>query len=216
MLRNINGHTFDVDKISNSGWALDLGSRFFNDFRKPETFESFMLSKGLNVISVDPYKNMPVNSNDNCFFINKACIGVSSDENMLYYEYRDAGANSLYNKDGNHKIVQNKNSDFIQSYEVETITISEIMEQFDIEQFDVIKIDIEGGEYDILLNFPKNCTKQLSVEFHDWLGLNPFENTDDFYDLVESTTLIDYEPHNKIKTTMSNLYTYCDLLYILK
>ena len=216
-MKNIQGHTIDIDNVTENGWILNLGSR---NFSKDVSFDEVMLDKGLNVISVDPYKNININNkiknNPKFHFLNKACVGIKNSKNMLYYEYRDAGANSLYNKNATHVLVQNKPSDFIKSYEVETITISDIMKQFDVQQFDIIKMDIEGGEYDILLNFPKKCTKQLTVEFHDWLGLNPFSDNEEFYNLIENTTLFDYNVIIKNKTTMSGLYTYSDILYVLK
>ena len=213
MIRKIHSHTIDDGLLLPGDWVLDLGSRDFVFSRK-------MLSLGLNVIAVDPARGIvPIlycRMKKNFHFINKACVGKKISDSLTYFEYIDWGANSLYNKDSKHRLVQNKESDFIKSYDVDVITIAEIMDEFCVDQFGLIKIDIEGGEYDILLNFPSNCAKQITVEFHDWLGLNPYKNPEEFYKHVESTTLSDYEVKLRRRVMMSNIPTYSDVLYVLK
>ena len=62
--------------------------------------------------------------------------------------------------------------DYKNEYTVEAISINEIISQFEIEQIDILKIDIEGSEKEL---FEKNfenwlkLTKVLIIELHDGL-----------------------------------------------
>jgi FkbM family methyltransferase len=212
-MKKIHGHSIEETLLEPGGWVLDLGCRDF-------VFSKKLLSYGMRIIAVDPLRGMKASryclGNNGFYFLNKACVGVKNLDALMYFEYKDGGANSLYNKTGVHMEVQGKSVDFIASYPVDLITIREIMDLFNVVQFDVIKMDIEGAEYDILLNFPTRCTKQLTVEFHDWLGLNPEEDVDVFYNFIETTTLSDYEVKLKKKVAMSGRGTYSDVLYVLK
>jgi len=205
-LKNIHGHTIDLSLLSNGGWVLDLGCRDF-------LFSGEMLYYRMNVVAVDPYKDLKLefkNEVKNFNFINKACVGIKKDK-ILYHEYTDWGANSIF------KHEESLGYDNIKKYEVETITIEEIMKQFNIECFDLIKIDVEGSEYEILQNFNVNA-KQISVEYHDWLKLNPYENVEDFYTEIENNQLKNYEVKFRKKVPMGDDggETYSDVLYVRK
>lgn len=208
MLEKIHGHTIDTNFLTKGGYVLDLGCRDF-------VFSKIMLSYGMKVIALDPYKNITLDddlkNNPNFIFKNIACVGIKDTETKKYHEYDDWGANSLFNI-----IPKNPNYNGNETYDVNLTTIKEIMQEFNIEIFDVIKIDVEGCEYEILKNIPKNCSKQLSVEFHDWLGLNPYEDVEQYYNEVENEQLKDYEVVIKEKVSMNNGTTYSDVLYKLK
>ena len=56
---------------------------------------------------------------------------------------------------------------------VQTITLKDYYNYKKIDKVDILKIDIEGSEFDILdndtINFLSKNTKQICVEFHDRL-----------------------------------------------
>lgn len=210
-------HTYEPNLIIQGGWALDLGC---NDF----IFSRHLLSLGLKVIGIDPIKNIQIPqdllNNSNFIFIQKACVGTKDSETKTYYEYDGWGANSIYNtpellhreENGGHA-----NNQFKESYDVNLTTISEIMKQYNIKQFEIIKIDTEGAEYDILENLPKKCSKQLSVEFHDFLGLTPIRDVEFYHQqlLIKlEDYFLSYEQLEPLKGSLSE-HQRDDVLYVL-
>jgi FkbM family methyltransferase len=89
---------------------------------------------------------------------------VSSKEGeMTFYETLDHESGSFYE---DHK---NIISDRIRSYTVKTMTISGLVKHLNLQSVDLIKLDLEGAEYelfnDIDLNELNNC-RQIYIEFH--------------------------------------------------
>lgn len=59
------------------------------------------------------------------------------------------------------------------NHKIKTITLQKILEDNLIDYIDILKIDIEGSEYDLLENINENIlsiTKQITVEFHDFVN----------------------------------------------
>lgn len=172
----VNTHTFNIDTIVSGGWALDLGCQDF-------LISRYFLSLGLKVLALDPLKlDVPVDlqQNPDFHYINKACVGLKKEDTAIYYDYYASGANSLYNPpEMLHRELNGGHSQnpIKSTYPVLLTTISELMNEYGIEIFEVIKCDTEGAEYEILENLPERCAKQISIEFHDFLGLTP--NVDD-------------------------------------
>jgi FkbM family methyltransferase len=57
--------------------------------------------------------------------------------------------------------------------EVETITLSSLMQRAGIQHIDLLKIDIEGAEIDLLMTAPDELLKgirQITLELHDFCG----------------------------------------------
>lgn len=211
-------HTYEPDLITSGGWALDLGC---NDF----IIVRHLLSLGLKVIGMDPIRNIGVPqdlaSNPNFIYLQKACVGIKTSETQTYYEYDAWGANSIYNKPEMLHRPENAghaNNPLKTSYEVELVTISELMATYNIDQFELIKIDTEGAEYEILENLPKKCTKQLSVEYHDFLGLTPINDVELYHkQLLEKLDdyFLSYEQIEPLKGSTTE-FQRDDVLYILK
>lgn len=105
---------------------------------------------------------------------------------------------------------------------VPTITLKKLMEKYSIEQFDLIKIDIEGGEYELLENIDWTISKQYSVEFHDFRGMNPFFPNDElYYDslLAKMKQYCDVAQHEKTNHPgfpLGKGYNYWNSLFLLK
>lgn len=211
-------HTYEPDLIDKNGWVLDLGC---NDFIISRHF----INMGLKVIGVEPIKglNIPndLKENKNFICLNKACVGLKQTSTMTYYEYSAWGANSLYNPpellnreiNGGH----GKNA-FKEKYQVELVTIDEIMKTFGINQFEYIKIDTEGAEYSILENLPKKCSKQISVEFHAFLDLTPIPDVELYHkDLVLKMEdyFVSYEQLEPLRGS-SDAWQRDDSLFVLK
>jgi FkbM family methyltransferase len=50
---------------------------------------------------------------------------------------------------------------------IECVTIEAFMRELNVTLWDVVKLDIEGAEYDVLQAWPGPIAKQISVEFHE-------------------------------------------------
>jgi len=80
----------------------------------------------------------------------------------LYIDENSARAHSLLNKTDNKVIV-------------DCVSLSSIFSDLDIKECDIMKMDIEGAEYDILYNCSKkvlNKIKTILIECHDQSSLN--------------------------------------------
>jgi FkbM family methyltransferase len=218
IIKIVHNHSFRDDLLNKNGWVLDLGC---NDF----IFSRFMINRGMKVIGLDPIKNITIpndlKNNSNFIYLQRACVGVKKTETAIYYEYQSWGANSIINTpdllhrecNGGHSINPTKDS-----YKVPLTTISELMNEFQIEKFEYIKIDIEGAEYEILENLPKNCVKQFSVEFHDFLGLNPSDDIEGYHKNLTENILTDFtlEVEHKTEMKIKDTYQRDDVLYVEK
>jgi hypothetical protein len=148
-------------------------------------------------------------------------VGIKKSETKTFYEYWLGGANSLYfspDKFDDPKCKATPNNPFKQSFDVQLTTIAEIMDEYAITQFELIKIDIEGAEYEILANLPSKCSKQLSIEFHEWMGLNPYDDIEDYHKNILSNQLSDYSLvyDNLSPMEGTDAFSRDDCLYILK
>jgi FkbM family methyltransferase len=217
----IHHHAVKTDLLKEGGWVLDLGCSGFD-------FPQAMIDRGMKVIGLDPDKDAEVPifmDQEKIHFLRKACVGVPREEMAVFYQYEHGGANSIYNTPRNLNRPDahggHANNPFKCAYGVDTTTISDIKMEFGIDQFEIIKMDVEGAEYEILANFPRECTKQLTLEFHDFLSLNPWGNDiDKWHEWVNTECMGDYEivyqeavplKRDKVGNLQRN-----DVLYVLK
>lgn len=80
--------------------------------------------------------------------------------------WHKSGKVKISNRGGNSNIFGRNNSTDIA--EVQAITIAELFDKYQIGEADVMKIDIEGAEYDLLINTPDDILKRikyLTLEF---------------------------------------------------
>jgi len=57
------------------------------------------------------------------------------------------------------------------AYEIETLTIDDVISQYDIKEIDLLKMDIEGAEFDIFDNVTKETMSKINallIEYHDF------------------------------------------------
>lgn len=216
MIQSICDHYVNESLMEKGGWVLDLGCAGFSNVK-------YYLDKGFRVIGLEParyhqaYKPNPFISYDKNFtLLQKACVGIKQQETTTFYEYQHGGVNSLIitpEKLHQPKYEGHAQNPFKASYEVPLITISEIMDEFNIEEFEYVKIDIEGAEYEILENLPKGI-KQFSVEFHDFLDLGPDpDNVKEYHENLNNNILTDYEKVIEKRGWRNNID---DCLYIRK
>ncbi len=57
------------------------------------------------------------------------------------------------------------------NYEIQCTTLKALSVYYDVEFFDLIKLDIEGSEFEVIMSLDKAPAKQLSIEFHLHTGI---------------------------------------------
>jgi FkbM family methyltransferase len=211
MIKRFYEHSFELDIINPGGWGVDFGCG--SDFYISKTFLDF----GLKTIAVDPnpaIKEIP--KYENLYFENAALVIDDSSE-LNFHIYNDQDAASLKNPKNDVYFLQKLNS-----VVVKTTTIDKLMQKYDIHQFEILKLDIEGAEYDFLMTINKPIAKQISIEFHDFRGLNPYyPNNEKYYnELIKKLSPFyqvvkhNIEKHPGLSGPQS--YNYWDSLFILK
>jgi len=168
-------HTINEKILKKSGWALDLGCIGFD-------FSLGVKEYVDNVIGVDA--NPSITGIDGIIFENKALV-TDEKEEVYYNIFNDKQGNSLF-------LPLNDTCVFKTRTKVKTITMKSLMEKYGIEQFEIIKIDIEGGEYDLLNNLDFTISKQYSVEFHEFRNMNPYYPDNEIYFRELFKRLTDY------------------------
>lgn len=111
---------------------------------------------------VDSYDLSQIQVGD--FFLIKKALYDKSNLNIKFYKPKNESyvSHSISNYQNQFK----KNSDFI---EVLTITLEDIVNKFEINEIDILKLDIEGAENQVIPNLLKRkiFPKQLLVEFDE-------------------------------------------------
>ena len=152
-------HSYYPDFITDNPILFDLGA-CYGAFSK-HFLEKFPNAK-IVLVEANPnnFKKIEIES-DNCTLLNKA---VSQKENkIIFYEDENSSQNGsvLFNYFKGIK------------HEIETTNLEKLFENFNY--IDLVKMDIEGAEWEVLLNAPSDAIlkiNQLSVEFHDFIEKN--------------------------------------------
>lgn len=106
-------------------------------------------------------KNIELNK---IFNISTFRLGICDREcdTKLFLSDNNEGAHTLYKYDS------------CKIQKIKCIKLTDIFQQCKIKRADILKIDIEGAEYDILMSTSKkvfNKIDRIVLEFHDFLGL---------------------------------------------
>jgi len=76
-----------------------------------------------------------------------------------------------------------------ESIEVESVSFGELLDEHDIDEVDLLKVDVEGGEYDILYPaadlLPR--VKRIHGEYHDVRADDPRTRIDNFAEFLRDT-----------------------------
>lgn len=195
----IQEHTIEESIINKNGFILDSGCVHFS-------FSLGVKEYCDNVICIDPSSSIE-NIPDGLTFIRKALI-AGDQKKVSFFEYTDIQGNSIYNPVGDCCRLKN-------TVEVEACNITDIMHQYQINQFELIKLDIEGAEYSILNDIDWTISKQYSVEFHDFRNMCPNQ---DFYEKLfhKMSKYCDIIQHQQTDHSGGAGRNYWDSLYVLK
>lgn len=153
---------------------------------KEHTFFDNYLRKEINVVDLGACRGEFVDEINNLYNIKKAILVEANPTN--FSQLKDFPNYISYNK-----AISSENGNIIEFYEdpsspyngskdfnyfngikhqIETINLETLCNDNNIDFIDILKIDVEGAEYEVLENLPDsffNKIGQITVEFHDFV-----------------------------------------------
>lgn len=204
-IEQIDTHSVDVDLLKPEGYALDVGCRGF-------VFARAMAERGLYVLALDPDPDIKDPEESRVIFEAKALVNDAERTEAVYATWSTG--------EGNHLCIDRPVPSYAEPKTVPCANLARFLEQYEIDFFEIVKLDCEGGEYDILLNWPGPISRQITVEFHDFAGFNPFPDPEEYHQkLLEHLgrwyNVIQHEkfPH---PLAPSHPINYWDSLFVLR
>ena len=150
-MKKIDGHTFD-DTLLTGGWVIDAGCR---------GFEFFTALYPKQCYCIDIENISPVNHWQHQLTFRHAALTAKSGETEAYL-FGNGTANFI-------KGINEKPGDLpdrpLKIETVKCITLEDIYAEIGT-NIDLLKLDIEGAEYEVLLGMKDPIPKQISCEFH--------------------------------------------------
>ena len=195
-------HTI-IDIPFDGGRILDVGCRSYS-------FTNQMLKRDCEIWTVEPDKDISIHSSDKVHVIHAAIsseINSGKDVNLVKWSY---GEGNYIEQSYRYKP---KSSTLQQTF---AMSISDISKMVGVHHWDIVKLDCEGSEYEVLLDWPGLIADQITVEFHDFCGANPggeemykkiFKHIRQWYDIVQ---------HEKSIRGGGKVKNYWDSLFIRK
>jgi FkbM family methyltransferase len=114
----------------------------------------------IKVYSIEPEPNNLLLLKEN--IKNNPTENITVINNAIWHEQKTV---LITNKGGNSSIIDERNDE---SVEVLAITIQDFIDLYGIDEIDVVKIDIEGAEFDLMINTPPETLakiKYITLEF---------------------------------------------------
>lgn len=158
-LVTIGEHTIDAALLTEGGLVLDAGCRDFN-------FAKGMVARGCRVVALDADPFIIDPELMNVVFLRLALAAAPGERELILHDNPEARCLA---PEGVH--YQGK-----ETAKVEAVTLLQLMDVIGVARWDVVKFDIEGSEYDVLLSWPKRekpIARQISIEFHDHCEIRP-------------------------------------------
>ena len=152
--------TVRMDLLTDGGWVLDGGCMGWG-------FAAEMASRRMRVLAVDPSIGLKPPNYAGLTFENVALVGIERDT-IGYVSQHES---------------QENYTDDVKGRRVKARTIGQLMTTHNIALFDVVKMNVEGAEYEILSNWPGPVASQITVSFHEFIpGRNP--DPDGYFDAM--------------------------------
>ena len=163
----LEGHTF-IDCFDKKSVIIDLGAN-------KGQFSKLMMEKypqsTIILIEGNPHLIQDLKSTfgnkENIKIIN-VVIGPITQDSVKFYLSNNSKTSSIYKSIRDEFEVEKE----INEVNLKMITLNDLFSLFNLEKIDLLKMDIEGAEWDILESFSKEDYKrvdQISVEFHDFV-----------------------------------------------
>lgn len=199
MEKVIKEHTFFDELFNEEIVVIDLGAcrgEFIDELNK-----QYKIKKAI-LVEANPTNFKNLIKNENYTLYNRL---VSDKKNEITKFYEDP--KSPYN--GSNKF---NYFDGIE-HNINTITLEEIIEENNLDYIDILKIDIEGSEYDVIPSISEEILskiKQITIEFHDFIDNNLKEKTQKIIDRLEN---LGFSRISKPINYMNNSNNYDVLFY---
>lgn len=164
-MEHIDGHIIDKKLLTHGGLILDAGCRGFG-LEKALGPDYFYLcfEPDESVKVPDELKGYHI------LFWNNAIMPYSG--KTKYCGWSTGEGNICYEGTAPHYAELDT--------EVYCVSLNDITKEYG--RFDLIKLDIEGCEYDVLLGITEPVAKQICVEFHQSLGYNKYGTHQEYID----------------------------------
>lgn len=188
MFTVISEHTVDLDLLEPGADVLDIGCRGFQ-------FTDEMMAKGFKVFAIDI---------DDLTDGHKYIKGAIADfDGIVGIErFQDPQAT---------RIMKNPSPGIPT---IQCMTLKTFSKNCNIDMWGLIKIDVEGAEYEIIMSLDKAPAKQLSIEFHLHTGIYKMHEVELMVDKLKS---LGYEAVQHVYETRHCAgYSYWDSLFILQ
>lgn len=195
-------HTFFDDLLNDEIVVIDLGAckgEFINTIEK-----EYKVKKAI-LVEANPTNFNHLIPKDNFILYNRV-ISNKSNEIVDFYE----DPKSPYNGSKIFNYFQGIN------HKIETISLVDIINDNKITYVDLLKIDIEGSEYEIMLDISDeiyNIINQITIEFHDFVDSELKKETEKIINKLEN---LGFKRISKPIQHMNNSNNYDVLFYKTK
>jgi FkbM family methyltransferase len=174
-MKEIKEHTFFEDLLEDELTIIDLGAcrgEFINEIDK------FYKVKKAILVEPNPTNFKHLIKKEN-FILYNNLISDKLNETITFWEDPNSPYNgsTIFNYFNGIK------------HEILSISLEKIIQDNNIDKIDILKIDIEGSEYELLQNISKEIldkVTQITVEFHDFLDPNLKIKTKEILERIES------------------------------
>lgn len=152
---NENVYRIHEHQFKNNGIFVDIGANIGSVSLYVDNFNKFRdgIDK-IKVYSIEPEPNNILLLEEN--IKNNPTENITVLNNAIWYEQKNV---FITNRGGNSSIVDGA---LVESVEVLAITIQDLMDLYSIDKIDVMKIDIEGAEFDLIINTPPETLAKIN------------------------------------------------------
>ncbi|MEJ6012159.1 FkbM family methyltransferase [Novosphingobium aquae] len=159
-LRLERGHSFLASLVTPGGLVIDAGAHLCE-------FANAMAEKyGVSVISLEPNEALSPDYIDPRVTLLRAALAAGDGEAVFAIDDNPEAS----------RIIQGEGSEVVTGKPVQTRSLASLLGEFDATEVQLLKLDVEGAEYEVLLQAPRDIFarfKQISVEFHPFDARHP-------------------------------------------
>lgn len=156
MLEVIDEHSVDFSLLAPGDPVLDVGARGFGFARE-------CAKRGHFTFCMEPDPTVNFEPMSGMAFLRKALVGRSKVGSLKYAMHGNGTANCLTYTGSSYP----DDADIVS---VEAVDIVSLMQTLGVQQWGILKLDVEGAEYEILTELAGPVAKMISVEFHAHTG----------------------------------------------
>lgn len=196
MITVIAEHSVDLTLLPQKANILDLGCRGF-------LFAKELTRLGHRVITVDPDYHVVGEHIEAC--------KIYPEMEMWHYKVAISNYNGLCSliRSNDPQAVSIKPGD-----DIDCITLKNLSERVCVDFWDILKIDVEGSEYEIILDLVEAPAKQISIEMHLHTGVYTMTEVKEMENKLYSLGY--YAAKHELTIAHGLGYNYWDSLFILK